>query len=190
MAHTGRIPRVANPAAKVTAVAFGDADVEEPGWMGLGKRAGSVPLGIAAVIATTSVRSVPSSVTCANTAVYVALLVDTDRCLPVAGSCPGRERVPTSRHAHPRGNPSPSGVMKCTSRGPFRSRTAISVSSNASMSWPSIGPKYRNPNSSKSTPGREERLDALFPFAHEGADPGQPPGRVIHGRADRGPTRL
>ncbi len=33
------------------------------------------------------------------------------------------------------------------------SRTAFIVSSSASMSWPSIGPKYLKPSSSNNTPG-------------------------------------
>ncbi len=100
-----------------------------------------VPVGIAAVMATSAGWDSPSSASALpNTAVYAGLPDEDARGFPVAGSCPGGSACHFST-CSPAGNPFPFWVMTCTSRGVRRSRTALSVSTRASMSCPSMGPK-------------------------------------------------
>ncbi len=136
-----------------------------------------VPLGIAAVIAT-SVGALGAELGESRAEDRgVGRVAGRRRC--AACRWPDRDRAEaraTSRACSPAGKPFPFCVMTCTSRGPFMSRTArerveqridVVAVDRAEVAEAELLEQHAR---------REERLDALLPLPHERADARQRPG--------------
>ena len=166
----GLHPRVARPAANVTACPSAIPTSKKRSGCAFANTPVPVPLGIAAVMATSfSFSSASSASPFPNTAVYAAFAEETFSCFPVAGSCPGGSACHFSV-CSPAGNPLPFCVMHVNESRPaqvaHRSESVhqhVDVVSVDRAEVPEAELLEQNARS-------EERLDALLPLSYQRSD--------------------
>ena len=174
MHTTGRRPRIASPAAKVTACCSAMPTSKKRSGKRCANSSRPVDDAIAAVIAT--IRSSASAASQSASPKTSVQSIPFLRAVPLSGSNVDTPWNLSTLSATAGPYPCPLLVTTCTTTGPRMRAASRSAFSTAARSWPSIGPPYLRPSVSKSRDRRDQLLERVL----------HAPGGLVRGVPHRG----